>query len=138
MAELKTINLPDVGDFDEIEIIEVLIVPGDEIAIEESIIVLESDKATMEIPSPYAGTVKSVLVHVGDRISEGTEIASIEESAKAESQSPTSPEATHALDVVRSSSRNASAPTARAARVVPPCGIPTTTASAARRRALKR
>jgi len=80
VAELKTINLPDVGDFDEIEIIEVLIVPGDEIAEEDSIIVLESDKATMEIPSPYAGTVKSVLVRVGDRVSEGTEIASIESS----------------------------------------------------------
>ena len=83
MAELKTINLPDVGDFDEIEIIEVLIVPGDEIAEEDSIIVLESDKATMEIPSPYAGTVKAVLVRVGDRISEGTEIARIEVSAAA-------------------------------------------------------
>ena len=78
MAELKTINLPNVGDFDEIEIIEVLIVAGDEIAAEDSIIVLESDKATMEIPSPYAGTVKSVLVRVGDRISEGTEVAKIE------------------------------------------------------------
>jgi pyruvate dehydrogenase E2 component (dihydrolipoamide acetyltransferase) len=86
VAELKTINLPDVGDFDEIEIIEVLIVPGDEIAVEESIIVLESDKATMEIPSPYAGTVKSVLVHAGDRISEGTEIAKLEASESVEKE----------------------------------------------------
>ena len=78
MAEIKTINLPDVGDFDEIEIIEVLIVPGDEIQTEDSIIVLESDKATMEIPSPYAGRVKTIKVSVGDRISEGTEIATIE------------------------------------------------------------
>ena len=86
MAELKTINVPDVGDFDEIEIIEVLIVPGDEIAEEDSIIVLESDKATMEIPSPYAGTVKSVLVRVGDRVSEGTEIARIESSTAVSEQ----------------------------------------------------
>jgi len=57
---------------------EVLIVPGDEIEVEESIVVLESDKATMEIPSPYAGKVKSVMVNVGDRISEGTGIARIE------------------------------------------------------------
>ncbi len=78
MAEIKAINLPDVGDFDEIEIIEVLIVPGDKIQAEDSIIVLESDKATMEIPSPFAGTVKSLKVSVGDRISEGTEIATIE------------------------------------------------------------
>ena len=86
MAELKTITLPNMGDFDEIEIIEVLIVPGDEIAREESIIVLESDKATMEIPSPYAGTVKSVLVHVGDRISEGSEIAKVDTIESGESE----------------------------------------------------
>ena len=93
MAELKTINLPDVGDFDEIEIIEILIVAGDEIAAEDSIIVLESDKATMEIPSPYAGTVKSVLVRAGDRISEGTEIARVEISTPASIEKSTPPEA---------------------------------------------
>lgn len=89
MAELLTINLPDVGDFDEIEIIEVLIVPDDEIEVEDSIIVLESDKATMEIPSPYAGKVKSVMVNVGDRISEGTGIAKIEVQAQSESEQTT-------------------------------------------------
>ncbi len=78
MAEIKTIHLPDVGDFDEIEIIEVLITPGDEIQAEDSIIVLESDKATMEIPSPYAGKVQTLIVKVGDRISEGSEVATIE------------------------------------------------------------
>ena len=83
MAELKTINLPDVGDFDEIEVIEVLIVPGDEIKAEDSMIVLESDKATMEIPSPFGGIVKSVSVRPGDRISEGTEIAKVEASQPA-------------------------------------------------------
>ena len=78
MAELQTITLPALGDFDEIEIIEVLIVPGDIIEAEDSIIILESDKATMEIPSPYSGKVTTVLVNVGDRISEGTEIAKVE------------------------------------------------------------
>ena len=81
MAELTTIKLPDVGDFDEIEIIEVLIAAGDQVQAEDSIIVLESDKATMEIPSPVAGKVSSVLVKAGDRISEGTDIAIIESSA---------------------------------------------------------
>jgi pyruvate dehydrogenase E2 component (dihydrolipoamide acetyltransferase) len=93
VAELKTINLPDVGDFDEIEIIEILIVAGDEIAAEDSIVVLESDKATMEIPSPYAGTVKSVLVRVGDRISEGTEIAKVEISTPTSVEKSTPPDA---------------------------------------------
>jgi len=78
MSEIKTINLPNVGDFDEIEIIEVLIVPNDEVQAEDSIIVLESDKATMEIPSPFAGKIQSVMVNVGDRIREGTAIATIE------------------------------------------------------------
>lgn len=78
MSELLTITLPALGDFDEIEIIEVLIVPGDVVEAEDSIIILESDKATMEIPSPYSGKVVSVHVNVGDRISEGTAIAKLE------------------------------------------------------------
>jgi len=92
VAEILTITLPDVGDFDEIEIIEVLIVPGDQIAAEDSIIVLESDKATMEIPSPYTGIVKSISVRVGDRISEGTEVAQVEVSAPQKSEKTTSPQ----------------------------------------------
>lgn len=78
MSETKTIHLPAIGDFDEIEIIEVLVASGDQIEQEDSIIVLESDKATMEIPSPYAGRVMSVKVAVGDKISEGSEIATLE------------------------------------------------------------
>lgn len=78
MANKHKILLPDVGDFDEIEIIEVIINSGDSIQKNDSIIILESDKATMEIPSPFTGTILSVSVKVGDRISEGTELAEIE------------------------------------------------------------
>jgi pyruvate dehydrogenase E2 component (dihydrolipoamide acetyltransferase) len=78
VAELQTITLPALGDFDDIEIIEVLIVSGDVIEAEDPIIILESDKASMEIPSPYSGKVMSVHINVGDRISEGTEIAKLE------------------------------------------------------------
>ncbi|MCZ6487413.1 MAG: 2-oxo acid dehydrogenase subunit E2 [Gammaproteobacteria bacterium] len=92
MTELLTIKLPNLGDFDEIEIIEILIAPGDEIEVEESIIVLESDKATMEIPSPHAGKVKTVMVKVGDRISEGTEITKIEVIAPAEAEAAPEPD----------------------------------------------
>jgi pyruvate dehydrogenase E2 component (dihydrolipoamide acetyltransferase) len=88
VAELKIINLPDIGDFEEIEVIEVLIAAGDTIAPEESIIVLESDKSTMEIPSPVGGIVKSISVQVGDRISEGSEVAKIEVSESGESEKP--------------------------------------------------
>ncbi len=78
MANTETITLPDIGDFDEIEIIEVLISAGDKVEAEDSIITLESDKATMEIPTPFAGVINSVAVKVGDRISKGSEIAVIE------------------------------------------------------------
>ena len=84
MAESKTIVLPDVGDFQDIEIIEILVAPGDEVEQEQSIIVLESDKATMEIPSPYAGTIEALNVSVGDRVNEGDAIASLKTDAAAE------------------------------------------------------
>ncbi|MDH3761074.1 MAG: 2-oxo acid dehydrogenase subunit E2 [Gammaproteobacteria bacterium] len=83
MAESKTIALPDIGDFTDIEIIEILIAPGDQVVKEQSIIVLESDKATMEIPSPFDGTIEAISVSVGDRINEGDAIASIATSAAA-------------------------------------------------------
>ncbi len=78
MSNIQTITLPDLGDFDEIEIIEMIINKGDTVAVDDSLIVLESDKATMEIPSPFAGVIKSVAVVVGDKIREGSTIATIE------------------------------------------------------------
>ncbi len=78
MANTHKILLPDVGDFNDIEVIEVIIKPGDTVAKDDSIITLESDKATMEIPSPHSGRITSVSVKVGERISEGHVIAEIE------------------------------------------------------------
>ena len=60
MAEIKDILVPDIGDFDGVEVIEILVAAGDQIAVEDPIASLESDKAAMEIPSPFAGTVKTV------------------------------------------------------------------------------
>ena len=91
MAENKTIALPDVGDFQDIEIIEILIAAGDEVQAEQSIIVLESDKATMEIPSPYSGTIESITVAVGDRLNEGDQIAIISASDAAQAPADSSP-----------------------------------------------
>ena len=89
MAEKKTVTLPDVGDFSDIEIIEILAVVGDEVEEEQSIIVLESDKATMEIPSPHAGTVESLQVSVGDRLNQGDAIAILSVGAgSAKSEAP--------------------------------------------------
>jgi len=69
-----TVPVPDIGDFKEVEVIEVLVKPGDAVTKEQSLITLESDKATMEIPSPAAGVVKDVKVKVGDKISKGAPI----------------------------------------------------------------
>jgi pyruvate dehydrogenase E2 component (dihydrolipoamide acetyltransferase) len=78
MAIEKTITVPDIGNFKDVAIIEVLIQPGDAIKAEDSLITLESDKAAMEIPSPSAGTVKSVLVKTGDKVSQGSPILVME------------------------------------------------------------
>jgi len=83
----QQINIPDIGDFDAVEVIEVLVAVGDEVAVDDSLLTLESDKATMEIPAPYAGKITKVMVNVGDKVSEGTtvfEIEAAEASAEAE------------------------------------------------------
>jgi len=72
MSDTIEVTLPDIGDFPEVEVIEVLVKTGDHLQKEDSIITLESDKASMEIPSPAEGTVKEVKVAVGDKISEGS------------------------------------------------------------------
>jgi dihydrolipoamide dehydrogenase len=72
------VTLPDIGDFEQVDVIEILVSPGDRVEAEESIITLESDKATMDIPSPHTGTVKQLLVKVGDKISMGGAILKLE------------------------------------------------------------
>jgi len=74
MSELQTVKVPDLGDSDAVEVIEVLVNDGDDVELETSLITVESDKASMEIPSPVAGRVTSVLVKVGDTVSTGSDI----------------------------------------------------------------
>jgi dihydrolipoamide dehydrogenase len=74
---LYTIELPDIGDFDSVEIIEVLIAPGDHIEIESPLITLESDKATMDIPSPVTGQISELLVSIGEKVSQGDVVATV-------------------------------------------------------------
>jgi len=76
------VKVPDIGDFKSVEVIEVLVKPGDQVAKEQSLITLESDKATMEIPSPGAGTVQAIKVKVGDKVSQGSTILVLEGSAE--------------------------------------------------------
>lgn len=73
----QKILVPDIGDIKDVEVIEVLVHPNDVVSVEQSLITLESDKATMEVPSTFAGTVTAVAVKLGDRVSEGSEILTL-------------------------------------------------------------
>ena len=85
------VTVPDIGDFKEVEVIEVLVKPGDRVAKEQSLITLESDKATMEIPSPGEGVVKEMRLKVGDKVSKGSPILSLESSGKTASPEKAAP-----------------------------------------------
>ena len=81
MSEAVEVRVPDIGDFADVPVIEVLVEPGAEVAVEDPLITLESDKATMDVPSPSAGVVQELAVQVGDKVSEGSLILRLEPSA---------------------------------------------------------
>lgn len=81
MSTIQTVFVPDIGGAHDVEVIELLVAPGDTIAVDASLITLESDKASMEIPSPLAGVIKSLQVKVGDKVSQGSAILTIETAA---------------------------------------------------------
>ena len=88
MNDAVEIKVPDIGDFKDIDVIEVLVKPGDTVQKETSLITVESDKATMEIPSPVAGVVKEMKLKVGDKVSEGTLIMLLDIGASAGAAAP--------------------------------------------------
>ncbi|MDD5240181.1 MAG: dihydrolipoyl dehydrogenase [Sulfuricella sp.] len=77
MPKIIEITVPDIGDFKDIDVIEILVKPGDKVNKDDSLISLESEKATMEIPSPYAGTVKTINIKAGDKVSQGSLILTL-------------------------------------------------------------
>jgi pyruvate dehydrogenase E2 component (dihydrolipoamide acetyltransferase) len=78
VAEVKEVAVPDIGDFDDVPVIEVLVSAGDTVAEEDPLVTLESDKATMDVPAPFAGTIQELKVNVGDKVSQGTALLLIE------------------------------------------------------------
>ena len=88
MSQLIDIKVPDIGDYKDVPVIEVLVKAGDHVEKEQSIVVLESDKATMDVPSSHSGVVKEVKVKVGDSISEGAIVLVLEESGAAAAAPP--------------------------------------------------
>jgi dihydrolipoamide dehydrogenase len=87
VSEPVEVKVPDIGDFADVPVIEVLVAPGDEVAVEDPLVTLESDKATMDVPSPVAGTVRELRVQVGDKVSEGSVVLMVE---PAETSAPSS------------------------------------------------
>ena len=81
---IESLKVPDLGGAEQVEVIEILVAAGDQVAAEESVIVLETDKATMEIPSPFDGTISSVSIKVGDKLNEGDQYGEIETATIAE------------------------------------------------------
>ena len=77
MSNSIDITVPDIGDFNDIEVIEVHVAPGDEVQLEDALITLESDKASMDVPAPMAGSVTDVYIKPGDRVSQGSVIIAL-------------------------------------------------------------
>nr|WP_236905106.1 biotin/lipoyl-containing protein [Coxiella endosymbiont of Rhipicephalus microplus] len=75
---IKKISVPDLGGISEVDVIELLVKPGDRVTKEDGLITLESDKASMDVPSPWGGTIKDIKIKVGDTVKEGDEILTIE------------------------------------------------------------
>jgi pyruvate dehydrogenase E2 component (dihydrolipoamide acetyltransferase) len=88
VAELREVAIPDLGDVEEVDVVEVLVAVGDQVGHDDSLISLESDKATMDVPAPFAGTVREVKVKAGDKVREGSVILMLEEEASGSGEVP--------------------------------------------------
>ena len=84
----KNISVPDIGDFKEVEIIEVLVKPGDEVKKNDPIVTLESDKSSVEVPSPFEGKISELKVKIGDKVSEGSILDTLEVGKVKEEEKP--------------------------------------------------
>ena len=108
---VREVAVPDIGDFADVPIIEVLVSPGDTVAAEDPLVTLESDKATMEVPAPFAGVVQELKVAVGDTVSEGSPLLTLEEAGEAPSDGgPPTPAETEAPGDTSAPATDAAAP----------------------------
>ncbi|HVY07378.1 MAG TPA: dihydrolipoyllysine-residue acetyltransferase [Burkholderiales bacterium] len=135
MGSLRDVLVPDIGDFKNIPVIEVLVKPGDSVKAEDSLITLESDKATMEVPAPFAGVVKELKIKAGDKVSEGAAILSIEVSeggaAAPAPQKPAAASTPAPAAAAAPAPSPAPAPAPQAAAPAPVSAVPAPAASAA-------
>src|SRR5437879_10641386 len=77
-TDVVSVEVPDIGDFEDVPVIEILVSPGDTVAVDDPLLTLESDKATMDVPAPFAGVVRELRVKVGDKVSQGTLLLTME------------------------------------------------------------
>src|SRR5215471_15607938 len=123
------VKVPDIGNYTNVPIIEVLVKPGDTVTKDQGLVTLESDKATMEVPSTIAGTVKELKVKLGDEVSEGTVIAIVEaEGAGAAAVKTEAPKAAAAP-----ATTSAAPPAATAPAAAPSAPAPTAAAASGRK-----
>ena len=124
------VKVPDIGDFKEVEIIELMVKPGDTIKVDQSLITVESDKASMEIPSSHAGVVKELKVKVGDKVGEGSLVLLLEEAAGGAEAAP-APAPAAAAPAPAAASAPAPAPAAASAPAPAPAAAPAPAPAAA-------
>ena len=86
-AQAVSVEVPDIGDFEDVPVIEILVSPGDTVSVDDPLLTLESDKATMDVPAPFAGTIGELHVKIGDRVSQGTPLLTISPEGDGESGS---------------------------------------------------
>ena len=130
MSKIKDVLVPDIGEFDAVEVIEVLVKSGDAVSVEDPLLTMESDKASMDVPSPFSGTVKTVKIKAGDKVSQNDliltlvvkelETADTETSAETENSEATSQENKNIVPTRKSESTSSGAVSKEPARRPPP------------------
>ena len=130
MSKIKDVLVPDIGEFDAVEVIEVLVKSGDAVSVEDPLLTMESDKASMDVPSPFSGTVKTIKIKAGDKVSQNDliltlvvkelETAVTETSAETENSEATAPETKDIVSTKKSESTSSGAVSKEPARRPPP------------------
>lgn len=123
------IKVPDIGDFAEVGVIELLVQPGDTVTVDQSLITVESDKASMEIPSSHAGVVKELKVKLGDKVAEGSVILTLEAAGEAAAAAPAAPAAVPEVQAASAQPASVSAPNASQSQSAPAPAAPAPVAS---------
>ena len=130
MSKIKDVLVPDIGEFDAVEVIEVLVKSGDAVSVEDPLLTMESDKASMDVPSPFSGTVKTIKIKAGDKVSQNDLILTLvvkelettvtETSAETENSEATTPETKDIVSTKKSESTSSGAVSKEPARRPPP------------------